>query len=489
MSNRAAAHAVSARPDAAPVTDGLCLESVFDAVRHGLWIQTGDRVVVNDAGRRLLGLGADEPPPPLSTFQLRHLDGTPLASEELAALPADHPAGPLAFRYRLRRLDGEDRVFAGSTGVVRDALGAAAGVVASFWDVTEDYNEAVLTKGFLEQLFALMPMGVVAADPETGELVALNQAFRALAGVGEDALGLRPPYPWAVSPDAVRDGQPAGRPAGWSAAEMRRADGVVVPVEVMRLGIEGEDGRLLAGVELYTDLTERRRFEQGMLRNSKLATLGELSAGVAHEINNPLFAILGLVEFLLADAAPGSKARERLLTIQETGLEIKAIVRALLDFARQRPGEATSVRLDELATHAVELVRRASSHKAFELVESLPAEPVTVAGSPDQLEQVFVNLIANAEQAMPDGGVVTVEVSQEGEWAVARVSDTGPGIADDVLPRVFDPFFTTKRPGGGSGLGLSMSLGIAQMHGGDLIAESAPGEGATLTLRLPLERA
>jgi two-component system, NtrC family, sensor kinase len=121
-----------------------------------------------------------------------------------------------------------------------------------------------------------------------------------------------------------------------------------------------------------------------------------------------------------------------------------------------------------------------------ELIDSYDMSGAPVSASPNQLKQIFLNLIANARQAMPNGGTVTVDVRQDGDWVLATVGDDGPGVAQAVLERIFEPFFTTKRATGGTGLGLSVSLGIAEAHGGSLIASSEPGRGATFTLRLPV---
>ena len=226
--------------------------------------------------------------------------------------------------------------------------------------------------------------------------------------------------------------------------------------------------------------------QQQLVQSGKLAAIGELAAGVAHEINNPLFAILGLTEFLLKEAEPGSKALQRLELIQQTGLEIKEIVRALLDFARENAEERHVVPLEDVVQSTVDLVRRTNAHKGVELIDSYDASGAPVTASPNQLKQIFLNLIANARQAMPNGGTVRVDVRQDGDWVTATVSDDGPGIEAAVLERIFEPFFTTKRATGGTGLGLSVSLGIAEAHGGSLTASSEPGRGATFTLRLPI---
>ena len=173
--------------------------------------------------------------------------------------------------------------------------------------------------------------------------------------------------------------------------------------------------------------------QQQLVQSGKLAAIGELAAGVAHEINNPLFAILGLTEFLLKEAEPGSKAQQRLELIQQTGLEIKEIVRALLDFARENAEERHEVALDDVVRSTVDLVRRTNAHKGVELVDTYEDAGALGHASPNQLKQIFLNLIANARQAMPNGGTVTIDVRTEDGFAVATVSDDGPGSSPTSL--------------------------------------------------------
>jgi signal transduction histidine kinase len=144
------------------------------------------------------------------------------------------------------------------------------------------------------------------------------------------------------------------------------------------------------------------------------------------------------------------------------------------------------VQIEDVVRSTIELVRRTNAHKAVELVDTYNAPGALVLASSNQLKQIVLNLIANARQAMPLGGTVHVEVSCLGDHALVTVSDDGPGIEPALLSRIFEPFFTTKRDVGGTGLGLSVSLGIAESHGGTLVAFSEPGAGARFTLRLPL---
>jgi two-component system NtrC family sensor kinase len=265
----------------------------------------------------------------------------------------------------------------------------------------------------------------------------------------------------------------------------RAKEGTLIPVEIRQTLLRDGDGRPLARLAFVTDRSERRQLEQRLLESGKLAAIGQLAAGVAHEINNPLFAILGLVEFLLKDADAETKSHERLVLVQQTALEIKEIVRALLDFAREPADVTTTVSVREVAAQTVDLVRRTIAAKDIDIVEHYGDEPTIVSGSPNQLKQIFLNLLTNAQQAMPEGGTVTVAVESSSDLVRATVTDTGPGIPAETLALIFEPFYSSKRRSGGSGLGLSISRGIAQMHGGELAAESLAGAGASFVLTLP----
>ena len=223
---------------------------------------------------------------------------------------------------------------------------------------------------------------------------------------------------------------------------------------------------------------------EALLEAGRLTGLGELVRGFAHEVNNPLFGMLGLVELLLREIEPGTKAHERLSLVQQSGLEIKRITHSLLGFTQGDSGEIEVVSLQDVAAKAVELVRCTSAGKSVELRESYPTEPLLVRGSSPRLSQVFLSLLVNAQQALPAGGTVTVQLERDGDWAVARVTDTGSGIESDAQASLFEPFATTKD--GGTGLGLAASLEIARGHGGDLIALSSVSAGASFVLRLPI---
>ena len=220
-----------------------------------------------------------------------------------------------------------------------------------------------------------------------------------------------------------------------------------------------------------------------VVRAAKAAALGELTRGAAHELNNPLLAILGLVDLLVGDAEEGTRAHRRLTVVRETALEMRAVLRALLEFAREGGDSRERVDLGDTVRQTVELVRRTSSARDVELVERIPQGTLAVVGSPSQIGQAVLHLLVNAYAALPAGGKVLVDVEAGGGRATVTVSDTGDGIPVELAERVFEPFFTTRPDG--SGLGLSASRAIAESHGGGLELR-AQDRGTTFVLTLPL---
>lgn len=465
--------------DRARAREDARLHAVLEAVPDGLVVRTEAGTIVNSAARELLAAQSDDLPVEIG---LRELDGTPVDPRETPLLVAQGTGEPQSYTLRVTRYDGIERIHEGRIAPVLDESGAVFATVTSFRDVTEAHEERYVTQQFLDRLFETLPTPVAITDPDTYEIRRVNAAFLELLGYElEETIGARPPYPWWTEEHMI--------PADAAKYErlLRRKTGELVPAELTKALIRDAEGKPVAAVVLVADQSERRAFEQQLIQSGKLASIGELAAGVAHEINNPLFAILGLVEFLLIDSEQGTKARERLELIQGTALEIKEIVRALLDFARERSDERSVIPLGDVAAQTVELMRRTSAAKQVEIVERYADDPVPVEGSANQLKQIFVNLISNAKHALADGGgTITVEVGRDGEIAWAEVRDDGPGIPDHIAERVFEPFYTTKRDVGGTGLGLSVSLGIAQAHGGSLVVDPNPGKGAAFRLRLPV---
>ncbi|HVW90217.1 MAG TPA: ATP-binding protein [Gaiellaceae bacterium] len=455
------------------------LGSILERVADGIVVATGPTVTVNEAARAILGVSDERPYDP-AALNTRTLDGEPHPTtiDEVRAALADAPDGQRRFRVRVTTLDKREAVLDGTSAAIGDSI------VIVFRDVTTEHAREVLNAHYLSALFHYMPVPLTVGNARERRFISANRAFLDLVGYeADEVVGLQPPFPWW---DDVESGREGYTPGTVVHRLYRHKNGRAFPVEMAWHGIPGADGEIELLLGMATDLTEKRRLDMQLVQSGKLAAIGELAAGVAHEINNPLFAILGLTEFLLKEAEPESKARQRLELIQQTGLEIKEIVRALLDFARENAEERLVVPFEDVVRSTVDLVRRTNAHKGVELVDRYDAAGARVNASPNQIKQIFLNLFANARQAMPEGGHVRVDVWQEGDRVVASVSDDGSGIPPVALSRIFEPFYTTRRASGGTGLGLSVSLGIAESHGGSLTAQSEPGHGATFTLSLPI---
>jgi signal transduction histidine kinase len=237
--------------------------------------------------------------------------------------------------------------------------------------------------------------------------------------------------------------------------------------------------------EAQATYEELKHAQDQLIQSAKMAAIGQLAAGVAHELNNPLTSILGFAQLLMRNLQPDDPAHDNLSTIAAEALRARDIVQGLLDFSRQNAPLYQRADVNQLLRDTLSLVHRQVGHSGVHIVEDyapdLPSLPV--AGG--RMKQVFLNLITNALQAMPHGGTLSVSSEQVDSEVAIRIADTGVGIAEKHLPRLFDPFFSTKPPGQGTGLGLSVSLGIVQKHGGRITVDSWPGEGSTFTVWLP----
>jgi len=243
-------------------------------------------------------------------------------------------------------------------------------------------------------------------------------------------------------------------------------------------------------VVIVEDITEQQALEAQLIQSEKMAAVGTLVSGVAHELNNPLTSIAGLSELLLERPTSAELERGHLRVIHEQAGRASRIVRDLLTFSRKGPTERTAVDLGDVVQRIVQLMAYEMRLRQVTVETTIAADLPAVLGDRYQLQQVVLNLLSNAAHAvsgMPPGERRRVGICLDAEerQLVLRVADTGPGISAEVQAQMFSPFFTTKAPGEGTGLGLFVSYGIAEAHGGTLTAESRPGQGATLVLSLP----
>ncbi len=234
---------------------------------------------------------------------------------------------------------------------------------------------------------------------------------------------------------------------------------------------------------------QKMQMEKNMAQTEKLAAIGELSAGVAHEINNPLGVILGYNQLLLREAEKGTEQHGDLKTIEKHVKHVRTIVSDLLNFSRNSRTKRGAADIHDIADEVIGFIRTHMGAGDIEVKRDYDRNLPELPLDRDKIKQVFVNLLMNARHAMGGSGTLTVATApaEGGDHALIKVSDTGTGIKAENLTRIFDPFFTTKPTGEGTGLGLSVSYGIIRNHDGDITVESTPGEGTVFTITLPLE--
>ncbi len=238
-------------------------------------------------------------------------------------------------------------------------------------------------------------------------------------------------------------------------------------------------------VVTFRDMTERIQMESQLRQTERLAELGTLAAGMAHEIGTPMNVILGRAEFLMRKTSEAT-TQKWLATIVAQVERITKIMNQLLSFARRRPLERRSLDLTSVVHDILDVVRERIDRRHIKLETAMSTRIPNVFADRDQMGQVFLNLVFNAIQAMPNGGTLGVGLASGTHAVTLSVSDTGCGIPPENIPKLFTPFFTTKPVGEGTGLGLTVAHGIIQEHEGSIWVESEPEKGATLHVSLPI---
>jgi len=240
-------------------------------------------------------------------------------------------------------------------------------------------------------------------------------------------------------------------------------------------------------IERREAAAEHERLHEQLLHADRLATIGELAAGVAHELNEPLGAVLGFAQLARKQADLPDPAAQDIKKIESAALQAREIVRKLLIFARQTAPRKTRVNLNQMVEDGLSLLESRCAKSRIEVVRMLEEDLPDVVADASQLQQVLVNLVVNAIQAMPEGGRLTISTHHRKSVAALRVADTGLGMSGEVRKRVFLPFFTTKDVNEGTGLGLAVAHGIVTAHGGRISVESRPGQGSCFEVEIPVQ--
>jgi two-component system sensor histidine kinase HydH len=341
-------------------------------------------------------------------------------------------------------------------------------------------------KAFSDHVVENMPIGLVAID--SGQrIAAFNQAAEAVlnkpaaAVQGQPAEEILPPVLWTLLRESATVAAAIEKEI-----ECRLVDGRQIPLEISAGSLADETGRYLGGILLFRDLREIQSLRSEIIRNQRLAAVGRLAAGVAHEIRNPLSSIKGFATYFQERYRENAQdGRIAAILIQEVD-RLNRVVGQLLEFSRPIGLHPRPVSLRQLIEDAVKLIERQAAGQKVIIQPEIRVGEQTLQLDPDRLSQVLLNLFLNSLDAMPAGGELTIRADKTADrrQLEIRVSDTGGGIRPEDLAKVFEPYFTTKPSG--TGLGLAIARNIVEAMGGDITAANRAGAGAVFTLRLPL---
>ena len=377
-----------------------------------------------------------------------------------------------------------------------DLLQALAGQAATafmngrlYSSLREKADELQGLTRYNENILESMDSGILVLDLD-GNIVRWNRAMEALYGAARpDVLGrtLDDVFPAAFL-EALRGSLVLGRheeTASIYKLNLPAADGRALRVNVSVVPFQFGRGERHGTILIMDDVTVRMRLEQQLQHSEKMASVGLLAAGVAHEVNTPLTGISSYTQMLRERIDKDDPRAELLEKIEKQTFRAAKIINNLLNFSRAAGSEFEPLDVNRVLTDVVSLVEHQLQSSRIKVVREMAADLPMVRGNENRLQQVFFNLILNARDAMPSGGWLTLATRADDDAVVIEIRDTGTGIKPADIKRIYDPFFTTKGIGRGTGLGLSVSYGILQEHGGAIFVDSAPGQGTTFQVALP----
>jgi PAS domain S-box-containing protein len=468
---------------------------LFETLQEGIYIVTPeDKILeVNPALVRMLGYDSKEE---LLARRVSEVfvdaEMRSLVIEEVNRQPA-----PEGREITLRRKDGQPIICLNTSTAVRDTGGKIVRYQGALADITE--RRAIEKRLYKQQEFARrlvdsFPDLIFVVDSERRYTFVSPRVKETLGYDPQEAIGLvfgdRTHVEERGALLAVFDDLLQGK-RNFASIEtrVRHKQGEWRRLRCHFSPLYDENGKIDGVVISGRDITEVKRLEEQLIQAEKLAAMGQMLAGVAHELNNPLTAILGASELLRDRSGVDENVRRQLDMTHRQARRAARIVQNLLEFSRPASPQKKALDLNNILDRTLQLHEHSLRRNAIEVdFRPCPGLPYTV-GDANQLIQVFLNLVSNAEQAIREvrpSGRIRILLGQSGARIFATVQDDGVGIKAESLPKIFDPFFTTKRPGGGTGLGLSICMSIVREHGGDIEAEALPAGGAAFTVFLPV---
>jgi len=465
---------------------------LFDSIQEGLFFATpeGQFLDVNDAMVRMLGYESREEL--LQADVSTHLYPTLAAKERLVRAIAER--GALRnYEETLRRKDGSLLHTLQNISAVRDKQGRVAQIRGLMLDVTEqrmfqsqlqrerDFNQKILNTT-QSMILVLDTAGLISYANrrcyETGFLEESMIGHRLVDWVGGTH---RQDFETALQTTAN------GQQVENLELSVRRSDASMGHFSISLSPMRDESNQVNSVVVVMTDITDAALLQAKLAHSEKMATIGRLVSGVAHEVNNPLAAILGFTDLLLENPEIPASAREDLQIILQETQRTKEIVQDLLRFARQRPTQREPVKVNTLLRQTIKLRGYDFASHGVEIVEEFDEGIGETLGDGQQLQQVFLNILNNAYDAIQESGNhgrIRIATKRSFDSIEVTFVDNGTGVIDPE--RIFDPFFTTKQAGKGTGLGLSICYGIVRAHGGEILCwKNAVESGSTFLVRLP----
>jgi PAS domain S-box-containing protein len=468
----------------------LRFTELFETLQEGAYFSTpeGRLLDANPALVNILGYATKDE---LLALDPGKLNVDPAGAPVLGRA-ADDRGGVRAREIALRKKDGTPAVFLESSRAVWDAAGKLIRYQGTLVDVTERRKlerQLLQQEEFRRRLLESFPDLILVVDLEERYTFVSFRVRDLLGYQPEDLMGKKISETEDHSPELAalyHDVASGVRIFGSAEYGARHRDGSWRTMRASASQLFDAEAKLGGVIVSVRDITTEKKLEQQIVQSERLAAMGAMIGGVAHELNNPLTSILGVSE-LLQDSQTTDAARKQIAILQQQARRAAEIVHNLTYFSRPPTPGKTPVNLGEVVERTLNL-HAYSLRKNSITVDFLrePGQPY-VEGDPHQLMQVFLNLILNAEQAIRearDRGTLRIRLGNTGDAVWASFQDDGPGIPADTLASIFDPFYTTKRPGRGTGLGLSICKSVMKEHNGSIEAANAPGGGAVFTVTL-----
>jgi PAS domain S-box-containing protein len=466
---------------------------LFDSIQEGLFFATPDGrfLDVNDAMVRMLGYDARDEL--LRADVGPHLYPAPAARERFLQALAER--GVLRnYEETLRRKDGTLLHTLQNITAVRDSRGNIAQIRGLMLDVTEQktfQSQLQRERDFNQKILNTTQSMILVLD--TAGLISYANRRCFEAGYREDELIGYRLVDWVESShradfEAALETTAHGQQVENLELRVRRSDASMGHFSISLSPMRDEQNAVNSVVVVMTDVTDATLLQAKLAHSEKMATIGRLVSGVAHEVNNPLAAILGFTDLLLENPQIPDNAREDLQIILQETQRTKDIVQDLLSFARQRPVQRELVHVNSVLRQTIKLRSYDFASHGVEVVEEFDEKLSPALGDSQQLQQVFLNILNNAYDAVQEAGQrgrIVIRTRQRGESIEVGVTDNGTGIADPE--HIFDPFYTTKQVGKGTGLGLSICYGIVRAHGGEILCwNNSEQPGSTFIVRVPV---